>query len=84
MAPVLTLHQGEETADYVPHPIEVARQLLMDAAGDEGELVASELRLLAASLPRRAPIRKEGAYRRIATIIRGGSGNAADRPERGE
>jgi hypothetical protein len=63
MAPVLTLHQGDEKADYVLHSIEVARQLLMDAAGDEGELVASELRLLAASLPRRAPIRRDDGER---------------------
>jgi hypothetical protein len=60
MAPVLTLHQGDEKADYVPHPIEVARRLLVEAADDEADLVASELRLLAASLPRRAPIRKGG------------------------
>ena len=58
MAPVLTLHQGDEKADYVPHPIEVARQLLMVAADGEGDLVACELRLLASSLPRRAPIKK--------------------------
>ena len=58
MAPVLTLHQGDEKADYVPHPIEVARQLLMAAADREGDLVASELRLLASSLPRRALIKK--------------------------
>ena len=60
MAPMLTLHQGEAKQEFVEHPIEVARQLLMAAADREGDLVASELRLLASSLPRRAPIRKGG------------------------
>jgi hypothetical protein len=57
MAPMLTLHQGEAKQEFVEHPIEVARQLLMAAADREADLVASELRLLASSLPRRAPIK---------------------------
>jgi hypothetical protein len=44
MAPVLTLHQGDEKADYVPHPIEVARRLLVEAADDESDSLASALR----------------------------------------
>jgi hypothetical protein len=58
MAPVLTLHQGDEKADYVPHPVEVAREALMAAADVEEPALALALRRFAVGLPRRAPIRK--------------------------
>jgi hypothetical protein len=58
MATVLTLHQGDETADYVPHPIEVAREALLAAADLEPGHLASSLRRVAGLLPKRAPIKK--------------------------
>ena len=58
MATVLTLHQGDEKADYVPHPMEVARRALMDAARDEEPALALALRRFAVGLPPRGPIRK--------------------------
>jgi hypothetical protein len=61
MAPVLTLHQGDEKADYVPHPIEVAREALLAAAEIESDRLAPQLRRVAGLLPKRGPIRKSDA-----------------------
>ena len=61
MAPVLTLHQGDEKAGYVPHPMEVAREELLAAADLESDRLAPWLRRVAGLLPKRAPLRKGGA-----------------------
>lgn len=57
MAPVLTLHQGENKQEYVEHPIEVARRALLAAAELEGGHL-DRCRRIAELLPRRGPIRK--------------------------
>jgi hypothetical protein len=74
MAPVLTVHDGEAQASFTEHPTEAARKALMAAAVVETPALASALRRVAMSLPRRAaiarleapdldrgPIRKVGA-----------------------
>lgn len=49
----LTLHHGEASAEYVEHPIEVARKALAAAAEVEDETWAPTCRHIAALLPRR-------------------------------
>jgi len=53
MAPALTLHHGDQQAQYVEHPTEVARKALMAAAEVETADWAS-------ALPHRPAIMKEG------------------------
>jgi hypothetical protein len=68
MAPTLTLHQGEARAEYVEHPIEVARRALREAARlewesgtDRGRSWAGTLARIVDSLPERAPIKRKEA-----------------------
>jgi hypothetical protein len=67
MATVLTLHQGDAKAEYVEHPIEVARKALKAAAEVElasgteiGEEWSELCKRFARTLPRRGPVRKVG------------------------
>jgi hypothetical protein len=57
----LTLHQGDEQAEYVEHPTEVARRALLDAAAVETEDWAAVIRRAASALPRRGPVKNEEA-----------------------
>ncbi len=58
MTPTLRLHQGENEAEYVEHPIEVARKALFAAAELEDEDWAYRLRRVANALPTRTGVRK--------------------------
>jgi hypothetical protein len=58
MTPTLTLHQGEQHAEYVEHPIETARKALLAAAHAESGQLADHCRRFAATLPSRPPIAK--------------------------
>jgi hypothetical protein len=60
MAPFLTLHQGDQQAEYVEHPTEVARKALMVAAEVENPRWAALLVRFAESLPPRPAIMKGG------------------------
>jgi hypothetical protein len=59
MAPVLTLHQGDEKAFFAEHPIEVARKALIAAAEIEGEAWSSAFLRSAELLPKRGAVRIE-------------------------
>jgi hypothetical protein len=56
MAPALTLHHGDQQAEYIEHPTERARRALMAAADVEDDSLALAMRLAARSLPRRERI----------------------------
>jgi hypothetical protein len=58
MAPTLTLHQGDQRAEYVEHPIEMARRALLAAAELESGRWPELLRGTARNLPERGPIMK--------------------------
>lgn len=59
MAPALTLHHGDQRAEYVEHPTGVARRALMAAARVEHGRLADQLRRFAEMLPDR-PVMKGG------------------------
>lgn len=62
MATTLTLHQGDQEAAFVEHPLEVARRALLEAANLERDEWAAVMRRFASALPNRSPVRKgEGA-----------------------
>lgn len=54
----LTLHQGDNQAEFTEHPTEVARKALTAAAKVESPPLADHLSRFAATLPDRAPIRE--------------------------
>jgi hypothetical protein len=56
----LTLHQGDNRAEYTEHPIEIARKALMAAADVERDDWSGVLRRFASALPERGPILKGG------------------------
>jgi hypothetical protein len=60
MAPVLTLHQGEQEQEFAEHPTEAARRALHEAAAIESPAWRDVMLRFASTLPRRAPIRKGG------------------------
>lgn len=60
MAPALTLHHGDQQAEYVEHPTEIARKALMAAAEVETLDWANILQRVASSLPHRPAIMKGG------------------------
>jgi hypothetical protein len=60
MAPALTLHQGDQQAEYVEHPTETARKALMAAAEVETSAWAGILQRVASALPHRPTIMKGG------------------------
>lgn len=61
MAPALTLHHGDQQAEYVEHPTETARKALLAAARVEhGSRLADHLRRFAETLPDRPAIMKGG------------------------
>jgi hypothetical protein len=60
MAPALTLHHGDQQAEYVEHPTETARKALMAAAEVETRDWASILERVASAMPHRPAIMKGG------------------------
>lgn len=60
MARALTLHHGENRAEFVEHPVETARRALLEAAAIEGEEWASLMRQFATALPIRRSVIKAG------------------------
>lgn len=54
--PVLTLHEGTRSREFIEHPTEIARRALMDAADVEDGWVARELRRFAWALPARSAL----------------------------
>jgi hypothetical protein len=59
MAPALTLHHGNQQAEYVEHPTEVARKALLDAARVERGRLADQMRRFAENLADRPPAGEE-------------------------
>lgn len=53
----LTLHQGDQEAEYEEHPVEVARRALLEAAKLEDDDWAHVMRRFAGALPDRSGIR---------------------------
>jgi hypothetical protein len=60
MAPVLTLHHGDNERVFATHPTAEARRWLIEAAQVETGELADHLRRFADTLPARAPIAKGG------------------------
>lgn len=55
--PVLTLHQGTNTAAYGRHPTEIARDALLTAAEAETPEWAAVIQRFASALPHRGTVR---------------------------
>lgn len=61
MPPTLTLHHGDAKAEYVEHPVEVARRMLIAAAELETDVGwQHRFRRVADALPDRSGVVKRG------------------------